>query len=94
MHLPAKKIKELGTHCGIRYRHGMVEKIILFGSHARGDWVADKYQEGYVTYEYQSDYDILVVVNSEKNKDDIVLWDSIRHKTLNDPDILTTVNLL
>lgn len=71
-----------------------VEKIILFGSHARGDWVSDKYKDGYVTYEYQSDFDILAIVNSEKNKNDIFLWDNIKQQILNDPDILTTVNLI
>ncbi|MHC5055046.1 MAG: HEPN domain-containing protein [Planctomycetota bacterium] len=38
------------------------EVIILFGSYARGDWVADRYTEGGVLYEYISDYDILVAV--------------------------------
>lgn len=38
--------------------------IILFGSYARGDWVEDCYvgNDG-VTYSYQSDYDILVIVD-------------------------------
>ncbi|MHC4250244.1 MAG: HEPN domain-containing protein [Planctomycetota bacterium] len=38
------------------------EMIILFGSHARGDWVEDRYEKDGVIYEYQSDYDILVIV--------------------------------
>jgi len=38
------------------------EMIILFGSHARGDWVEDYTHDGPVTYSYISDYDILVVV--------------------------------
>jgi HEPN domain-containing protein/predicted nucleotidyltransferase len=41
------------------------EMIILFGSFARGDWVDDRYTENGTIYEYKSDYDILVVVNSE-----------------------------
>jgi uncharacterized protein len=39
--------------------------IILFGSFARGDWVDDTYTENGTTYEYKSDYDILVVVDTE-----------------------------
>ena len=39
--------------------------IILFGSYARGEQVSDKYVEDGITYEYQSDYDILVVMDSE-----------------------------
>jgi HEPN domain-containing protein/predicted nucleotidyltransferase len=41
--------------------------IILFGSHARGDWVADSYVEDHITYTYVSDYDILVVTEKKKS---------------------------
>ncbi len=40
------------------------EMIILFGSYARGDWVAEKTPDG-VHYQYQSDLDILVVTETE-----------------------------
>jgi predicted nucleotidyltransferase len=36
--------------------------VILFGSHARGDWVED-FQE---TYEYVSDFDILIVTKDRR----------------------------
>ena len=38
--------------------------IILFGSYARGKWVDDVYvgKDG-VTYSYQSDYDLLVLID-------------------------------
>ena len=39
--------------------------IILFGSYARGNWVEDKYKENGTTYEYKSDYDLLVIVEDE-----------------------------
>jgi HEPN domain-containing protein/predicted nucleotidyltransferase len=39
---------------------------MLFGSYARGDWVEDRYRENGTTYEYISDYDILVVVDTEE----------------------------
>ena len=38
-----------------------LEKIILFGSYARGKWVEDSYVQDGTTYEYKSDFDILVV---------------------------------
>ena len=38
-----------------------LEKIILFGSYARGTWVEDGYVKDGITYEYKSDFDILVV---------------------------------
>lgn len=39
--------------------------VILFGSYARDEWVEKKYLEEGITYEYQSDFDILVVVQNE-----------------------------
>ena len=39
-----------------------IAMIILFGSYARGDWVQDEYIESYVTYSYQSDLDIMLVL--------------------------------
>ena len=41
--------------------------IILFGSYARGDWVSDEYTEGHITYSYQSDLDIMVVLKKGKH---------------------------
>ena len=46
------------------------EKIILFGSYATGRWVADKYVAGHITYEYQSDFDILVVTSRGEKRED------------------------
>jgi HEPN domain-containing protein len=40
--------------------------IILFGSHARGDWVEDRHIEDGVLHEYMSDFDIMVVVRSNR----------------------------
>ncbi len=42
-----------------------VQMIILFGSYARGGWVEDTYQEGHITYEYKSDYDLLVLFGTD-----------------------------
>ena len=65
-HLPAKKQNELRKI--VQYickKLPEVEMIILFGSHARGDWVEDIYIEKNITYEYTSDYDILCVMKEE-----------------------------
>jgi predicted nucleotidyltransferase/HEPN domain-containing protein len=40
--------------------------IILFGSHARGDWVEDRHIEDNILHEYMSDFDILVIVRSNQ----------------------------
>lgn len=55
------------------------EMIILFGSYARGDWVEDVYQENGTTYEYISDFDILVVTT--KNVHDMKRdWKKVRSR--------------
>jgi HEPN domain-containing protein len=62
-HLPVGRRDEL--QAVVRLITGMIdaEFIILFGSYARGDWVEDVYVgEDGTTYEYKSDYDLLVVV--------------------------------
>jgi predicted nucleotidyltransferase/HEPN domain-containing protein len=40
--------------------------IVLFGSHARGDWVEDRHVEDGVLHEYLSDFDIMVIVRSNR----------------------------
>jgi predicted nucleotidyltransferase/HEPN domain-containing protein len=49
-------------------KQGRILKIVLFGSHARGDWVADR-KGGYF-----SDYDILVVVSDRRLTDTLEFW--------------------
>ena len=41
--------------------------LILFGSYARGDWVADRYVENNVVYSYQSDFDLLLVTEKRSS---------------------------
>jgi HEPN domain-containing protein len=49
--------------------------IILFGSHARGDWVEDRHVgEDGTLYEYKSDFDILVLVRTHKLVASSDLW--------------------
>jgi predicted nucleotidyltransferase/HEPN domain-containing protein len=51
-------------------KRGRILKIVLFGSYARGDWV-----DGFSSNRgYQSDYDILVVVNQHKLTDEADIW--------------------
>ena len=64
-HLPVHKQETLASIRDIILKHIPAEMIILFGSHARGDWVEDTYQENGTTYEYTSDFDILVVTKKD-----------------------------
>ncbi|CAN7615357.1 HEPN domain-containing protein [Phenylobacterium sp. LjRoot164] len=49
-------------------KNGRILKVILFGSYARGDWVADPVGG------YYSDYDLLVVVDHEALTDVVEYW--------------------
>lgn len=49
-------------------KQGRILKVILYGSYARGDWVADPVGG------YYSDYDILVVVSDERLTDPVDYW--------------------
>jgi HEPN domain-containing protein/predicted nucleotidyltransferase len=69
-HLPPRKLDELKRVVKeIRNRHE-VEMVILFGSHARGDWVEDRYEEDDITYEYRSDFDILIITADKSSERD------------------------
>jgi uncharacterized protein len=83
-HLPANKQRELDRIVEIlfdefgqatenatgRRKGARILKIILFGSHARGDWV-DATQSA---NQYKSDYDILVIVSQKELTDRAAYW--------------------
>ncbi|MBD3818686.1 MAG: HEPN domain-containing protein [Brevundimonas diminuta] len=69
-------------------RGGMVLKIILFGSYARGDWV-DEPENGYL-----SDFDLLIVVNNAKMTNIADYWWNSEDQILRDPVIGRTVNII
>ncbi|MFL5763584.1 MAG: HEPN domain-containing protein [Bacteroidia bacterium] len=74
-HLPENKQQELkAIISALIPRFPEIEMIILYGSFARGNWVEDKYVENGNTYEYKSDYDLLIIVgkNSQANADTFV----------------------
>ena len=65
-HLPLDKREQILEILEIIKDVALPEKVILFGSFARGDWVDDEYLEGGATYSYRSDFDFLVVTNGSK----------------------------
>jgi HEPN domain-containing protein/predicted nucleotidyltransferase len=92
-HLPPHKQQELQAIVdAIRSRFD-VEMIILFGSHARGDWVEDEYEEDHITYEYRSDYDILVVTQ-DKDTERTVTYDNALKDALQPAHDGTRVNYI
>ncbi len=74
-HLPQRKRGELARIVSIiREAVPQAEMIILFGSYARGDAVEDVTVDGHTTYEYSSDFDILVIIKSKALADNLDLW--------------------
>jgi predicted nucleotidyltransferase/HEPN domain-containing protein len=69
-------------------RNGKVLKIILFGSYARDDWV-DEPDNG-----YQSDFDLLVVVNHDDLTDIADYWYVAEDRIQRDPAIERQVNII
>lgn len=90
-HLPERKRRELQDAARILFEEfeaaqkgklsdkrkgGRILKLILFGSHARGDWVDDH------TTGYHSDYDLLVVVDNECFTDPHDFWERAEERLL------------
>ena len=93
-HLPQRKKAELARITSIiREMAPKTEMIILFGSYARGDAVEDVTVDGHTTYEYSSDFDILVIVKSQSLADQIDLWYDIEDKASKLP-VETPVTLI
>lgn len=68
-HLPDLKKEELKDISNLIIEKMLPDFVILFGSYARGDWVEDRYSEDGITYEYKSDYDILVITETKLNQE-------------------------
>jgi predicted nucleotidyltransferase/HEPN domain-containing protein len=51
-------------------KKGRILKIILYGSYARGGWV----DEPHTAKGYQSDYDLLIIVNDQRLTDRVHYW--------------------
>ncbi len=84
-HLPASKQRELERVVQVLFeefeearslatqewkKKGRILKIILYGSYARGNWV----DEPHTAKGYQSDYDLLIIVNDQRLTDRVQYW--------------------
>ena len=84
-HLPAAKQREIERVKAIIFeefedalalaqhewkKKGKIEKIILYGSYARGGWV----DEPHTAKGYRSDFDILIIVNDKRLTDKVDYW--------------------
>lgn len=85
-HLPKIKQNELRKIVSaIRKNCNDVEKIILFGSYARGDYKEKKDLIPQQKTGHVSDYDILVVTKNKETVDEFVSWDGVEELNLAAP---------
>jgi predicted nucleotidyltransferase/HEPN domain-containing protein len=73
-HLPPKKQRQLRAVAELIRKEAEPEMVILFGSHARGDFVEDPVGG------YFSDFDVLVIVKSPKQVEKHNLWSKIEDR--------------
>lgn len=91
-HLPEHKQAELKKVLGALIpKYPEIEMIILFGSYARGNYVEDKYEDKGITYEYKSDYDLLIITTKNSHADNDSLIQSVTGK-LDELNLPTPVN--
>ena len=82
-HLPEYKQGEINAIVkALIPRFVEIEMIILFGSYARGTWVEDNYTEKGNTYEYKSDYDLLIVLSKNGHANSDTLTQSITNRLI------------
>jgi len=68
-HLPSEKIAELEFITNKIIETGLAEMIVLYGSHARGDYKDGKIKKvGGIPTLFRSDYDILIIVDKPDEK--------------------------
>jgi uncharacterized protein len=80
-YLPKEKKDEIKKIVKTLLEFKEVEMIILFGSYATGKYVhLDRYIENGITYVYQSDYDLLIILSQNKQADNINLVHGITGK--------------
>lgn len=94
-HIPERKRDELISIVKIILAIVKPEMIILFGSYARGDFVVYDAQFDRDTgrkLSYASDFDILVIVRSEKVSDDFKIWNRVEKQIRK--NICTSISLI
>jgi uncharacterized protein len=108
-HLPANKQRELERVTAIIFeefedalalakhewkKQGRIEKIILYGSYARGGWV----DEPHTAKGYRSDFDLLIIVNDKRLTDRVDYWlkldDRLMRELAIDKTLHTPVNFI
>src|SRR3546814_4659662 len=62
-------------------------KIILYGSYARGGWV----DEPHTAKGYQSDFDLLIIVNDDRLTDRVEYWSKLDERLIRELSLTKTL---
>ena len=108
-HLPANKQRELERVKQIIFeefedalalgtmswkKKGRIDKIILYGSYARGGWV----DEPHTAKGYRSDFDFLIIVNDKRLTEKVDFWGKLEDRLIRelaiDKTLKTPVNFI
>ncbi|KQZ61141.1 nucleotidyltransferase [Sphingopyxis sp. Root1497] len=68
-------------------KKGRISKIILYGSYARGGWV----DEPHTAKGYQSDYDLLIIVNDKRLTDRADYWSKLDDRLIRELSVTKTL---
>ena len=109
VHLPANKQRELDRVKAIVFeefedaialgtmgwkKKGRIDKIILYGSYARGGWV----DEPHTAKGYRSDFDLLIIVNDKRLTEKVDFWAKLEDRLIRelaiDKTLKTPVNFI
>jgi predicted nucleotidyltransferase len=71
-------------------KKGRIHKIILYGSYARGGWV----DEPHTAKGYQSDYDLLIIVNDKRLTDKVEYWSKLEERLIREVTVTKTLRTL
>jgi predicted nucleotidyltransferase/HEPN domain-containing protein len=108
-HLPANKQRELERVTTLIFeefedamalsaaswkKKGRIDKILLYGSYARGGWV----DEPHTAKGYRSDFDLLIIVSDKRLTDKVDYWlkleDRLNRELIIDKTLHTPVNFI
>ncbi len=102
-HLPANKQRELERVKAIVFeefedaialgtmgwkKKGRIDKIILYGSYARGGWV----DEPHTAKGYRSDFDLLIIVNDKRLTEKVDFWEKLEDRLIRELAIDRTLH--
>ncbi len=68
-------------------KKGRIAKIVLYGSYARGGWV----DEPHTAKGYQSDYDLLIIVNDKRLTDRVEYWSKLDDRLIREFGVTKTL---